>query len=58
MIKHEIRFSLATLEGDGAVILQSVSMVALARSILHAASQGSTEDTAGSIRGLLGGSTD
>jgi uncharacterized protein (AIM24 family) len=51
-------FSLATLEGDGQVILQSVSMVALARTIVHAGSQGSTEGTSGSIRGLLGGSTD
>jgi uncharacterized protein (AIM24 family) len=51
-------FSLATLEGDGAVVLQSVSMVALSRSIVHAASQASTEGTGGSIRGLLGGSTD
>jgi uncharacterized protein (AIM24 family) len=51
-------FSLATLEGEGQVILQSVSMVALARSMAHAASQASTEGTAGSIRGLLGGSTD
>jgi uncharacterized protein (AIM24 family) len=50
--------SLATLEGDGQVILQSVNMVAFARSIVHAGSQGSTEGTAGSIRGLLGGSTD
>jgi uncharacterized protein (AIM24 family) len=51
-------FSLATLEGDGRVILQSVSTVALVRSITSAASQASTEGTAGSIRGLLGGSTD
>jgi len=50
--------SLATLEGDGRVILQSVSMVALARTLAHAAGQASTEGTAGSIRGLLGGSTD
>jgi uncharacterized protein (AIM24 family) len=51
-------FSLATLEGDGQVILQSVNMTAYARSILHASGQASTEGTAGSIRGLLGGSTD
>jgi uncharacterized protein (AIM24 family) len=51
-------FSLATLEGTGAVILQSVNMTALARSLAHAASQASTEGTAGSIRGLLGGSSD
>jgi uncharacterized protein (AIM24 family) len=51
-------FSLATLEGDGQVILQSVSMVALARSLANAGGQASTEGTAGSIRGLLGGSTD
>jgi uncharacterized protein (AIM24 family) len=50
--------SLATLEGDGQVILQSVSMVALARTLMHAGGQASTEGTAGSIRGLLGGSTD
>ena len=50
-------FSLATLEGKGPVILQSVSMVALARSIVNAAGQASTEGTAGSIRGPLGGST-
>ena len=50
--------SLATFEGDGQVILQSVSMVSLARTLYHAAGQGSTEGTAGSIRGLLGGSTD
>lgn len=50
--------SLATLEGDGQVILQSVSMVALAATLAHAAGQASTEGTAGSIRGLLGGSTD
>jgi len=50
--------SLATLEGDGQVILQSVNMVALARSLQHAAGQASTEGTAGSLRGLLGGSTD
>ena len=51
-------FSLATLEGDGEVILQSVSMVALARSIVNAGSQASSEGTAGSIRGILGGGTD
>jgi uncharacterized protein (AIM24 family) len=51
-------FSLATLEGDGQVILQSVSMVAFARSIMNAGSQASTEGTAGSIRGILGGGTD
>jgi uncharacterized protein (AIM24 family) len=50
--------TLATLEGDGQVILQSVSMAALARTLQHAAGQASTEGTAGSIRGLLGGSTD
>jgi uncharacterized protein (AIM24 family) len=50
--------SLATLEGDGAVILQSVSMVTMARTLVHAAGQASTEGTAGSLRGLLGGSTD
>lgn len=50
--------SLATFEGDGQVILQSVSMVALARTLQHAAGQASTEGTLGSIRGLLGGSTD
>ncbi len=50
--------SLATLEGDGEVILQSVNMVALARTLVHASGQASTEGTAGSIRGLLGGSTD
>jgi uncharacterized protein (TIGR00266 family) len=50
--------SLATLEGDGTVILQSVSMVAMARTLAHAARQASTEGTAGSIRGLFGGSTD
>ena len=50
--------SLATLEGDGQVILQSVSMVALARTLFHASGQASTEGTGGSIRGLLGGSTD
>ena len=50
--------SLATLEGDGQVVLQSVNMVALARTIVHAAGQASTEGTAGSVRGLLGGSTD
>lgn len=51
-------FSLATVEGDGDVILQSVSMVALARTIVGAGSQASTEGTAGSIRGILGGGTD
>jgi uncharacterized protein (AIM24 family) len=51
-------FSLATLEGDGEVILQSVSMVAFARSIVNASRQASTEGTAGSIRGILGGGTD
>ena len=51
-------FSLATLEGDGQVILQSVNMTAYARSIMHAAGQASTEGSSGSIRGLLGGSTD
>lgn len=51
-------FSLATLEGDGQVILQSVSMVAFARSIVNAGAQASTEGTAGSIRGILGGGTD
>ncbi len=51
-------FSLATLEGDGEVILQSVSMVALARTLMGAAGQASTEGTAGSIRGILGGGTD
>jgi uncharacterized protein (AIM24 family) len=51
-------FSLATLEGDGQVILQSVSMVALARTMMHAAGSASTEGTAGSIRGILGGGTD
>ncbi len=50
--------TLATLEGDGKVVLQSVSMVALARTLAHAGGQASTEGTAGSIRGLLGGSTD
>jgi uncharacterized protein (AIM24 family) len=50
--------SLATLVGDGTVILQSVSMVAMARTLVHAAGQASTEGTAGSIRGILGGSTD
>jgi uncharacterized protein (AIM24 family) len=50
--------SLATLEGDGQVILQSVNMVALARTLVHASGQASTEGTAGSLRGLLGGSTD
>ena len=51
-------FSLATLEGDGDVILQSVSMVALARTLMGAGGQASTEGTAGSIRGILGGGTD
>ncbi|HEU4480314.1 MAG TPA: AIM24 family protein, partial [Actinomycetota bacterium] len=51
-------FSLATLEGSGTVILQSVSMVALARTLVGAAGQASTEGTAGSIRGILGGGTD
>ena len=51
-------FSLATFEGNGQVILQSVSMVALARTLMHAAGQSSTEGTAGSIKGLLGGGTD
>jgi uncharacterized protein (AIM24 family) len=51
-------FSLATLEGDGQVILQSVSMVAFARSIVNAGAQASSEGTAGSIRGILGGGTD
>jgi uncharacterized protein (AIM24 family) len=51
-------FSLATLEGDGQVILQSVSMVALARTLVGAASQADTSGTAGSIRGILGGGTD
>ncbi|MDQ3985847.1 MAG: AIM24 family protein [Actinomycetota bacterium] len=51
-------FSLATLEGDGQVILQSVSMVALARTLVGAAGQASTEGTGGSIRGILGGGTD
>jgi uncharacterized protein (AIM24 family) len=50
--------SLATFEGDGQVILQSVNMVALARTLVHASGQGSTEGSGGSIRGLLGGSTD
>ena len=50
--------SLATLEGNGQVILQSVSMVALARTLMGAAGQASTEGTAGSLRGLLGGGTD
>jgi len=50
--------SLATFEGDGQVILQSVNMVALARTLFHASGQASTEGTAGSLRGLLGGSTD
>jgi hypothetical protein len=39
-------------------ILQSVSMVALARTLYHAGQQASTEGTSGSIKGLLGGSTD
>lgn len=51
-------FSIATLEGDGDVILQSVSMVAFARSIVNAGAQASTEGTAGSLRGILGGGTD
>ena len=51
-------FSLATFEGNGQVILQSVSMVALARTLYHAGQQASTEGTSGSIKGLLGGSTD
>ena len=51
-------FSLATFEGNGQVILQSVSMVALARTLMHAAGQSSTEGTAGSLKGILGGSTD
>jgi uncharacterized protein (AIM24 family) len=51
-------FSLATLEGDGQVVLQSVSMVALARTLVGAAGQSSTEGTAGSIKGILGGGTD
>ncbi len=51
-------FSLATLEENGQVILQSVSMVAFARSIMNAGTQASTEGTAGSIRGILGGGTD
>ncbi|MEA2487176.1 MAG: hypothetical protein QOF16_830 [Actinomycetota bacterium] len=50
--------SLATVEGNGQVILQSVSMVALARTLMGAAGQASTEGTAGSIRGILGGGTD
>lgn len=50
--------SLATFEGNGRVILQSVSMVTLARTLVGAASQASTEGTAGSIRGILGGGTD
>ncbi len=49
---------LATLEGDGQVILQSVNTVTMARTLMHAAGQASTEGTAGSVRGLLGGSTD
>lgn len=51
-------FSLATFEGNGQVILQSVSMVALARTLYQAGQQASTEGTSGSIKGLLGGSTD
>ena len=51
-------FSLATLEGDGQVILQSVSMVALARTLVGAAGQADSQGTAGSIRGILGGGTD
>lgn len=51
-------FSLATFEGNGQVILQSVSMVALARTLYRAGQQASTEGTSGSIKGLLGGSTD
>lgn len=51
-------FSLATFEGSGQVILQSVSMVALARTLMNAAGQASTDGTAGSIRGILGGGTD
>ena len=51
-------FSLATLEGDGQVILQSVSMVALARTLMGAAGQADTQGSAGSIRGILGGGTD
>lgn len=51
-------FSLATVEGDGQVILQSVSMVALARTLMGAAGQADTQGTAGSIRGILGGGTD
>jgi uncharacterized protein (AIM24 family) len=51
-------FSLATVEGDGQVILQSVSMVALARTLVGAAGQADTQGTAGSIRGILGGGTD
>jgi uncharacterized protein (AIM24 family) len=51
-------FLVATLEGDGRVILQSVSVVALARSMLSAAGGASTEGTAGSIKGMLGGGTD
>ena len=51
-------FSLATLEGDGEVILQSVSMVALARTLMGAAGQADSQGTAGSIRGILGGGTD
>jgi uncharacterized protein (AIM24 family) len=50
--------SLATFEGNGRVILQSVSMVALARTLVGAAGQASTEGTAGSLRGILGGGTD
>lgn len=51
-------FSLASLSGDGKVILQSVSTVALARALQHAAGEASTEGTAGSLRGFLGGGTD
>jgi uncharacterized protein (AIM24 family) len=50
--------SLATFEGNGQVILQSVSMVTMARALVGAAGQASTEGTAGSIRGILGGGTD
>lgn len=51
-------FSMATLEGDGRVILQSVNAVAFARSIVHAAGESPERGTASSIRGLLGGSVD
>jgi uncharacterized protein (AIM24 family) len=51
-------FSLATLEGDGQVILQSVNAVAFADSIVHASRQSSEKGTASSVRGLLGGSVD